>query len=56
MDEIGEKQAHYMVCRSGGRSGKACAFLTEQGFDVINVVGGMLAWEDDVKKSPRGDR
>ena len=56
MDEIDKNQAHYMVCRSGGRSGKAYAFLTEQGFDVINMVGGMLAWEDDVKKSPGGDR
>lgn len=50
MDEIDKNQAHYMVCRSGGRSGKACDFLTEHGFDVINMVGGMLAWEDDIKK------
>lgn len=50
MDEIDKNQAHYMVCRSGGRSGKACAFLAEQGFDVTNMVGGMLAWEDNVKK------
>lgn len=50
LDEIDKHQAHYMVCRSGGRSGKACAYLAGQGFDVTNMVGGMLAWEDDVKK------
>lgn len=34
----------YVVCRSGGRSGQACEFLTEHGIDVVNVAGGMLAW------------
>ena len=34
----------YVVCRSGGRSGQACAFLREQGRSVVNVTGGMIAW------------
>jgi rhodanese-related sulfurtransferase len=34
----------YVVCRSGGRSGRACEFLAAQGLDVVNVAGGMLAW------------
>jgi len=34
----------YVVCRSGGRSGRACEFLGGQGRDVVNVAGGMLAW------------
>ena len=34
----------YVVCRSGGRSGQACEFLTAQGRNVVNVAGGMLAW------------
>ncbi|MFC7060278.1 rhodanese-like domain-containing protein [Halobacillus seohaensis] len=48
--EIDKGQDHYMVCRSGGRSGKASSFLIEQGYDVTNVKGGMLDWEDDVEK------
>jgi len=33
------------VCRGGGRSGRATAFLREQGLDVYNYDGGMRAWE-----------
>ncbi|ASK61901.1 rhodanese [Virgibacillus phasianinus] len=50
LDEIDKHQAHYMVCRSGGRSGKACSFLSGKGYDVTNMAGGMLAFEDDVQK------
>src|SRR5262245_18622801 len=36
-------------CKSGMRSGKACAFLRERGFtNVRNVVGGILAWSDKI--------
>jgi rhodanese-related sulfurtransferase len=34
----------YVICRSGGRSMKACEFLAQQGVDVVNVSGGMMAW------------
>ncbi|BDZ60037.1 hypothetical protein GCM10025872_36940 [Barrientosiimonas endolithica] len=33
-----------VVCRSGGRSGRAVAWLSQQGYDVVNVDGGMKAW------------
>jgi rhodanese-related sulfurtransferase len=32
------------LCRSGNRSGTAANYLNEQGFDALNLVGGMLAW------------
>jgi rhodanese-related sulfurtransferase len=36
-----------MICRSGGRSGKASAFLTQRGYtSVHNMDGGMLAWNE----------
>lgn len=43
-----DRQARYLVvCRSGGRSGRACAALAGLGFQrVYNLVGGMLAWND----------
>lgn len=34
----------YVICRSGGRSHNACAFLRERGIDAVNVVGGTAAW------------
>lgn len=34
----------YMICRSGARSANACEFLADKGFDVVNVVGGTMAW------------
>lgn len=37
-----------VICRSGGRSTKACDFLHSQGYKVINVAGGMLAWPGEV--------
>ncbi len=33
------------VCRSGNRSGVAAEVLAAAGHDVVNVVGGMSAWQ-----------
>jgi rhodanese-related sulfurtransferase len=33
-----------VTCRGGGRSTRAVAWLTQQGFDVANLDGGMKAW------------
>ncbi len=36
-----------VICRSGGRSGRAAAELAQAGFArVMNMVGGMLAWNE----------
>jgi rhodanese-related sulfurtransferase len=41
----------YIYCRSGNRSGQACMMLESAGFaNVINVSGGMLAWQDRITK------
>ncbi len=32
------------VCRSGNRSGHVTAWLLQQGFDAVNMAGGMRAW------------
>lgn len=34
----------YVVCRSGARSGRVVAFLTDQGYPAVNVEGGMQEW------------
>lgn len=33
-----------IICRSGGRSGRAVQWLEAQGQDIVNVDGGMKAW------------
>ncbi|HLR03013.1 MAG TPA: rhodanese-like domain-containing protein [Virgibacillus sp.] len=50
LDELDKSQHYYMVCRSGGRSGRACHFLKEKGFSVTNVDGGMRSWTKEVEK------
>jgi len=49
MHELDKSKEYIMVCRSGGRSGQATQFLQNQGFNVTNMTGGMLAWECEVK-------
>ncbi|WP_010677694.1 rhodanese-like domain-containing protein [Bacillus timonensis] len=49
MHELDKSKEYVMVCRSGGRSGRASQFLEDQGFKVINMEGGMLAWEGKVE-------
>jgi rhodanese-related sulfurtransferase len=40
-----KSKLYVIVCRSGGRSGQAAQALSKLGFTrVINLVGGMLAW------------
>jgi rhodanese-related sulfurtransferase len=34
-----------VVCKVGGRSAQVTAFLAQRGHDVVNVSGGMLAWQ-----------
>lgn len=40
-----------VYCRSGNRSGMASLFLEQVGFkNPVNLVGGMLAWQDKFVK------
>ncbi len=34
-----------VVCKAGGRSARAVAYLAQQGYDVVNLVDGMIGWE-----------
>ena len=42
--EIDKGTRHYVICEAGGRSAQACAFLEQQGFDVVNIAGGTGSW------------
>lgn len=49
MHELDKSEEYIMVCRSGGRSAQASIFLESHGFNVINMTGGMLAWEGQIE-------
>ncbi|MGE6514938.1 rhodanese-like domain-containing protein [Lysinibacillus sphaericus] len=49
MHELNKNEAYVMVCRSSARSGRAAQYLRSRGFDVTNMIGGMLAWEGEVQ-------
>jgi rhodanese-related sulfurtransferase len=34
-------------CRSGARSGRVVEFLRHQGYQAVNLAGGILDWEAD---------
>lgn len=45
-EQLDKDRLYYVICKSGMRSSRACQFLSEQGYDVINVQGGMTAFEN----------
>lgn len=40
-----EPEQTLIVCKGGGRSARAVAYLGQQGYDVVNLIDGMLGWE-----------
>ena len=44
-EQLDKDKLYYVICKSGMRSARACQFLGEQGYEVINVLGGMDALE-----------
>ncbi|MCU1430041.1 MAG: Rhodanese-related sulfurtransferase [Actinomycetia bacterium] len=44
VDRLPRDRQIVAVCRSGARSARATEFLVAQGFDVVNLAGGMKAW------------
>ncbi|PLR83691.1 rhodanese-like domain-containing protein [Bacillus sp. V33-4] len=47
--ELDKTKEYILVCRSGARSGRASQFLESYGYNVINMTGGMLAWEGNIE-------
>jgi rhodanese-related sulfurtransferase len=44
LGEIDPDAELFVVCHAGGRSLRVAQYLARNGFDPINVDGGMLAW------------
>ncbi len=44
--ELDVNRATICICKSGGRSGRATAYLAQLGVPIVNMTGGMLAWAE----------
>jgi rhodanese-related sulfurtransferase len=44
LGELPESGEVVVVCRSGGRSARATSWLNQNGYEAINLEGGMGAW------------
>lgn len=47
---LAKDKEYYIMCQSGGRSARACDDLTRQGYNVVNVSGGMGSYAGTKRK------
>lgn len=46
--KLDPEKNYYIYCRSGNRSGQACAIMGQLGFkNTYNMLGGYTAWAED---------
>ncbi|MFM0610811.1 rhodanese-like domain-containing protein [Streptococcus suis] len=46
--EVDKNKYYLIICQSGMRSQRATDYLTSQGYQAVNVQGGMNAWTGDI--------
>lgn len=47
IDKLERNKTYLLHCRSGNRSGKACAMMSQMGFEKLyNLDGGIQAWNE----------
>jgi rhodanese-related sulfurtransferase len=46
----------YVICKSGGRSMRACELLEDDGVAAINVAGGTMGWIISGRSTASGDQ
>ncbi len=44
--QLDKTKTIYIYCRSGRRSNDAAQYLASQGYKVVDLSGGILAWEE----------
>jgi rhodanese-related sulfurtransferase len=45
LDDLPSDEQILVVCKVGGRSAQVVGYLVQNGFDAVNVDGGMLEWQ-----------
>lgn len=48
LSELKKDTRYYFICLTGARSQTAVSWLDNQGYDVVNVSGGMMAYTGQV--------
>lgn len=48
LHEISRDKTVVVLCRSGRRSLEVAKFLQQNGFDAVNLAGGILAWSREL--------
>jgi rhodanese-related sulfurtransferase len=49
LEGLDRSKNYYVYCRSGNRSGQACALMANAGFEnTYNLEGGFMQWEGEV--------
>ncbi|ADV49652.1 rhodanese-like domain-containing protein [Cellulophaga sp. E16_2] len=49
IEKLDKSKNYYVYCRSGARSGQACAIMNSVGFkNADNLLGGFMNWEGEV--------
>ena len=49
LEKLDKTKNYYVYCRSGNRSGQACAIMNSIGFNhAYNLAGGFMNWEGEV--------
>ncbi|MFD0798107.1 rhodanese-like domain-containing protein [Maribacter chungangensis] len=49
LEKLDKTKNYYVYCRSGNRSGQACAVMNSIGFEnAYNLAGGFMNWEGEV--------
>jgi rhodanese-related sulfurtransferase len=46
VSELDKRKEYFVYCLSGSRSGSACSQMSDMGFKVHNLRGGIHAWAD----------
>ncbi|CAI8175854.1 MAG: Thiosulfate sulfurtransferase GlpE [SAR116 cluster bacterium] len=48
LEDLDKSKNYYVYCRSGNRSGQACAIMNSLGFEnTFNLEGGFMSWEGE---------
>ncbi len=50
LDQLDKAKKIVIVCASGGRSTSASNFLAQHGYEVYNMVGGMMGWRYEIAR------
>ena len=49
LEKLDKNKNYYVYCRSGNRSGQACAIMNSIGFaNAYNLTGGFMNWEGEI--------